>query len=48
MSRYDDRGPAWYWKDFSTGEHTGAHFDAPVHWVSGQQGGAGTVSVVWS
>jgi kynurenine formamidase len=35
ISRYDDRGPAWYWNDFSTGEHTGTHFDAPVHWVTG-------------
>jgi len=35
ISRYDDRGPAWYWNDISTGEHTGTHFDAPVHWVSG-------------
>jgi isatin hydrolase len=36
LSRYDDRGPAWYWNAFETGEHTGTHFDAPVHWVSGK------------
>ncbi len=36
VSRYDDRGPAWYWNNISTGEHTGTHFDAPVHWVSGR------------
>lgn len=36
ISRYDDRGPAWYWNNFRTGEHTGTHFDAPNHWVSGQ------------
>lgn len=36
ISRYDDRGPAWYWNWFSTGEHTGTHFDAPIHWVSGK------------
>jgi kynurenine formamidase len=36
LSRYDDRGPAWYWNGFETGEHTGTHFDAPVHWVSGK------------
>ncbi len=36
ISRYDDRGPAWYWNDISTGEHTGTHFDAPVHWVTGR------------
>ncbi|HLX50510.1 MAG TPA: cyclase family protein [Streptosporangiaceae bacterium] len=35
ISRYDDRGPAWYWNDISTGEHMGTHFDAPVHWVTG-------------
>jgi kynurenine formamidase len=36
VSRYDERGPAWYWNNFSCGEHTGTHFDAPVHWVSGR------------
>ncbi|WP_088285892.1 cyclase family protein [Kineosporia sp. A_224] len=36
ISRYDDRGPGWYWNNFRTGEHTGTHFDAPVHWVTGQ------------
>jgi kynurenine formamidase len=36
LSRYDDRGPAWYWNAFETGEHTGTHFDAPVHWISGR------------
>ena len=36
VSRYDDRGPAWYWNDITTGEHTGTHFDAPVHWISGR------------
>ena len=35
LSRFDDRGPAWYWNAFETGEHTGTHFDAPAHWVSG-------------
>ena len=36
ISRYDDRGPAWYWNNFRTGEHTGTHFDAPNHWVTGK------------
>jgi kynurenine formamidase len=36
ISRYDERGPAWYWNNFMTGEHTGTHFDAPIHWVSGK------------
>ncbi|MGC5627721.1 cyclase family protein [Georgenia sp. Z1344] len=38
ISRYDDRGPAWYWNNFRTGEHTGTHFDAPNHWASGKDG----------
>src|SRR5213592_1717827 len=36
ISRYDTRGPMWYWNAFETGEHTGTHFDAPIHWVSGK------------
>ncbi len=36
ISRYDELGPGWYWNNFRTGEHTGTHFDAPVHWITGQ------------
>lgn len=36
ISRYDERGPAWYWNNISCGEHTGTHFDAPIHWVTGK------------
>ena len=36
ISNYDEAGPGWYWNDISLGEHTGIHFDAPVHWVSGR------------
>ncbi|HEC01255.1 MAG TPA: cyclase family protein [Sphingomonadales bacterium] len=36
ISHFDDKGPAWYWNSFSCGEHTGTHFDAPGHWVTGQ------------
>ena len=36
ISRYDDKGPAWYWNKISLGEHTGTHFDAPVHWITGK------------
>jgi kynurenine formamidase len=38
ISRYDDRGPGWYWNNFRSGEHTGTHFDAPNHWVTGRHG----------
>ncbi len=36
ISRYDSRGVAWYWNNFTMCEHTGTHFDAPVHWVTGK------------
>jgi len=36
ISRYDERGPAWYWNNLFFGEHTGTHFDAPVHWITGR------------
>lgn len=36
VSRYDERGVAWYWSEFTVNEHTGTHFDAPVHWVTGK------------
>jgi kynurenine formamidase len=46
ISRYDARGPAWYWNNFHTGEHTGTHFDAPVHWITGKdQADVATVAV---
>jgi len=36
ISKYDDKGPAWYWNTLRCGEHTGTHFDAPIHWVTGK------------
>jgi kynurenine formamidase len=36
VSRYDGHGPAWYWNNLSFGEHTGTHFDAPIHWITGR------------
>lgn len=36
ISKYDAQGPAWYWNNFECGEHTGTHFDAPIHWVTGK------------
>ncbi len=38
ISNFDERGPGWYWNNFSAGEHVGTHFDAPVHWISGREG----------
>lgn len=48
VSKYDSRGPAWYWNNISCGEHTGTHFDAPIHWVTGKdypRGSTDTISV---
>ena len=36
ISNFDERGPAWYWNNISCGEHTGTHFDAPIHWITGR------------
>jgi kynurenine formamidase len=38
ISRYDDRGPAWAWYTLTIGEHVGTHLDAPIHWITGQDG----------
>ena len=48
ISHYDERGPGWYWNNLGMGEHTGTHFDAPVHWVSGKDysdGACDTINV---
>jgi kynurenine formamidase len=36
ISQINDAGPAWYWNVIHMGEHTGTHFDAPVHWITGK------------
>jgi kynurenine formamidase len=36
LSYYDEKGPAWYWNVLHLGEHTGTHFDAPIHWITGK------------
>ena len=36
LYRYDGNGPAWYWNNISMNEHTGTHFDAHAHWVTGK------------
>ena len=46
ISRYDARGPGWYWNNFSCSEHTGTHFDAPAHWISGKDQPNNTVDTV--
>lgn len=46
ISRYDDRGVAWYWNNFTLSEHTGTHFDAPCHWVTGKDVQNGSVDTI--
>jgi kynurenine formamidase len=37
ISDYDAAGPTVYWNNIRLSEHTGTHFDAPVHWLSGKE-----------
>jgi len=46
ISHYDEAGPGWYWNNFSCGEHTGTHFDAPAHWISGKDQPNNTVDTI--
>ena len=36
ISEYDSDGPFFAWNWLVLGEHTGTHFDAPHHWVTGK------------
>jgi kynurenine formamidase len=36
ISHYDANGPFWAWNWLELGEHTGTHFDAPCHWITGK------------
>lgn len=38
ISEYDAGGQDVYWNNIKLSEHTGTHFDAPVHWRSGKSG----------
>ena len=46
ISYFDDRGSGWYWNSFSCGEHTGTHFDAPGHWITGKDYADGTTDTI--
>ncbi len=46
ISNYDEAGPRWYWNNFSCGEHTGTHFDAPAHWITGKEHPSSTVDTI--
>ncbi|MFD2856734.1 aminotransferase class V-fold PLP-dependent enzyme [Seohaeicola zhoushanensis] len=36
ISEYDRDGPFWAWNWLELGEHSGTHFDAPHHWLTGK------------
>lgn len=36
ISEYDDDGPFFAWNWLVLGEHSGTHFDAPHHWITGK------------
>ena len=36
ISEYDAAGPFWAWNWLKLGEHSGTHFDAPHHWITGR------------
>ncbi len=36
ISEYDADGPFWAWNWLKVGEHSGTHFDAPHHWITGK------------
>jgi kynurenine formamidase len=42
ISNYDADGPYWAWNWLKLGEHSGTHFDAPVHWITGKDYSDGT------
>lgn len=46
ISEYDDKGPGWYWNNFTCGEHTGTHFDAPIHWITGKDHANNSVDTI--
>jgi len=36
ISEYDEDGPFFAWNWLVLGEHSGTHFDAPHHWITGK------------
>ena len=46
ISHYDERGPFWAWNWLKLGEHTGTHFDAPQHWITGRDYADGATDTI--
>ncbi len=46
ISAYDGDGPYWAWNWLKLGEHSGTHFDAPAHWITGKDHPDGTTDTI--
>lgn len=46
ISEYDKNGPWWAWNWLKLGEHSGTHFDAPIHWISGKDYADGSTDTI--
>ncbi|WP_174804050.1 cyclase family protein [Martelella limonii] len=46
ISEYDENGPFWAWNWIELGEHTGTHFDAPSHWITGKDNPDNTTDTI--
>lgn len=46
ISEYDKNGPWWAWNWLKLGEHSGTHFDAPIHWISGKDYADGATDTI--
>jgi kynurenine formamidase len=46
ISHYDDKGPFWAWNWLKLGEHSGTHFDAPHHWITGKDHADGSTDTI--
>jgi kynurenine formamidase len=46
ISHYDKNGPFWAWNWLKLGEHSGTHFDAPIHWITGKDYADGATDTI--
>ncbi|WP_102224823.1 cyclase family protein [Acidimangrovimonas sediminis] len=46
ISAYDKNGPFWAWNWLKVGEHSGTHFDAPHHWITGKDHPDGSTDTI--
>lgn len=46
ISNYDKDGPFWAWNWLELGEHSGTHFDAPHHWITGRDNPKGSTDTL--